>query len=293
MSFFEAILLGLIQGITEFFPISSSGHLIIMEQLLGVESEFGVFLNVFLHIGTLMAVLLAFRRDVKRLFYSLFGILHDVIENLRILYLRIVKKQDMRYKKLLRTSNRRLLLYIVLANIPTLLIGYILHGFVSSQAITLFIVGFALLVTGLLLFIAELAVRSLESHTPITWKSALMAGVCQGFAVIPGISRFGFTLSIGLFCGFSRNMAIKYSFLISIPAVICAAIYELFQLPSQIDGITFGFAVSSFFGAAAAFMAGSFAVRIVLWVVKNSKLRYFSCYCFIVGILSIILNYTM
>ena len=92
MSFFEAILLGLIQGITEFFPISSSGHLIIVEQLLGIESDYGVFFNVVLHIGTLAAVILAFYKDVRRLFYSFVGIFHDAIRNIKIFYLVTVKK---------------------------------------------------------------------------------------------------------------------------------------------------------------------------------------------------------
>lgn len=293
MSLFEAILLGLIQGITEFFPISSSGHLIIAEQLLGIESDHGVFLNVLLHIGTLTAVLLVFRKDVKRLIFSAFGILNDLLKNLQVFFLRKIKKKDVKYRNILRTSNRRLLIFILVSSIPTALFGSILHEFVSSEAITLFIVGFGLMVTGLLLFVVELAGKSTDNSGSISWGSALTIGICQGFSVIPGISRFGSTLSAGLLFGLPKTFAVKYSFLIAIPTIIGAAVYELTKLPTVGGELTFGFVICSLFGAIVAFIAGSFAIKFMLWVVKNSKLYYFTIYCVLMGIVAIALNYML
>ena len=292
MSFFEAILLGIVQGIAEFFPVSSSGHLVILEQIFGIENDQGIFLNIILHIGTAAAVVVMMRKELLKLIYSFAGIVHDMLRNCKILVNRTLHRENTPYIPLLRTANRRLVIYILLTNIPTLLIGSVLHSFVSGQVLSLFVVGFSFFVTGLLLFIADFAQGSEEDATGLSWKKAAAIGACQGFSVIPGVSRYGITLSAGLYGGLSKASAVKYSFLISVPTFLGAAVYELFQLGAMEHSMTFGFVVCCIFAGVAAFFAGSWAIRKVMWIVKKSKLKYFAFYCFFVGMISILLYYT-
>lgn len=290
MSFFEAILLGFIQGITEFFPISSSGHLILAEQLFGIETDYGILFKIVLHIGTLTAVLAAFRKDVIRLFYSYLGILHDIGKNIRVFFDNILKRQEKKYRKILRTQYRKLAVLILVANIPTAVIGYIMRNLVSGWATSLLLTGTGLLITGLLLFVSELTEKGDKKPKNTSWSSALLVGACQGFSVVPGISRFGTTMTAGLLNGYSKAFALKYSFLISIPAILGAAILELFRLPVESD-LTFGFLISCIFGAVAAAMAGFFAIRALFWMIRKRKIKFFSYYCFVVGIFVILINY--
>lgn len=290
MSFFEAILLGIIQGLTEFFPISSSGHLILMEQLFGIETEHGVLFNVVLHIGTLIAVYLAFRKDIRHMIRAYIGILKDCWKNLVILWKNIFKNENQAYRKVLRTQYRKLAVIVLIANIPTAILGGLLSGFVEGKGSSLFVVGFGMLITGLLLFVTGFHDRGNKSPKEASLTSALIVGTCQGYAVIPGISRFGLTMTAGLLCGYHKKFAVKYSFLISIPAILGAMILECFKLPEQ-SGITFGFVCCCFAGAAFAALFGYFAIRMILKLIQRGSLRLFSYYCFAVGTLVIVLNY--
>lgn len=291
MSFFEAILLGLIQGITEFFPISSSGHLIIAEQLLGVETDHGVLFHVILHIGTLVAVLLTLKKDVKRLLYSLIGILHDIYFNGKIFLSNAWKGQERKYHKILKTQYRKMAVMILISSVFTALIGFMLSNMVAGFTGTLLVAGIGILITGLLLFVAGYSELGVKKPKTASWMSTVTVGACQGVSVVPGISRFGITIVAGMLNGYQKNFAIKYSFLVSIPTVIGAAVLELAKLPGEATGITFGFVMCCIAGAVVAAISGFFAIRTVLWIVKKRSLRVFSYYCFAVGIFVIFINY--
>lgn len=291
MSFFEAIVLGLIQGITEFFPISSSGHLVIVEQLLGIEIEHEVLFHVMLHMGTLLAILLAFRKDIKRLWYSLVGIAHDLNMNFKIFMANHWKGQEKKYRKIFKTQYRKMAVMLLISSISTAIIGVVLRNLVDQFTHPLLIAGLGILVTGLLLYVAGFSERGNKTPKIASWTSAFTVGICQGISVIPGISRFGITLVSGLLHGFNRSFAWKYSVLTAIPAIIGAAVFELVCLPGSGVEITFGFIGCCLTGTIVAAIVGFFAIRGLLWIVKSGKLRIFSYYCLAVGILVIFLNY--
>lgn len=290
MSFFEAILLGIIQGITEFFPISSSGHLVIAEQLLGIETDYGILFHVILHIGTLVAVLLNFRKDIIRLLYSFAGIFHDIWKNFRIFLGNLIKRQENKYHKVLRTQYRKLAVLILAANIPTAFVGLAMRNLIANAASSLLITGSGLLVTGLLLFVVGFSEHGNKKPKNTSWYSAFIIGACQGFSVVPGISRFGITMTAGLLNGYSKLFALKYSFLISVPTIIGAIIFELVKLPEQ-SGLTFGFVICCIFGAVAAAVTGFFVIKAMVRIIKKGKLRVFAYYCLGAGLFVILMNY--
>lgn len=246
---FQAIILGLVQGITEWLPVSSSGHLVIFQQLFGLQVP--VLFDVLLHLGTLLVILLVFWRDIL-------GILEAIL------------RLDF------KSEYGRLFLFIVVGSIPTLFIGLVFHELLVSFFSNLLVVGIGLIITGTLLFFCERKIGNKELNE----KSSLVIGISQGIAIIPGISRSGSTIGTGLLLGIDRDKVTRFSFLLSIPAVIGAALLEAknfvwsdFQLlPLLVDVF-----VSS--------VVGYLSLKFLLRFVKERRLRLFSRYCWLVGIL--------
>lgn len=257
------MLLGFIQGITEFFPISSSGHLVILKQVFGVQSP-GVTLEVFLHTGTLLSVIFVFYREIWLLikgFLNSIGISSE-----------LEKKE---YKKIFWL--------VILANIPVGIIGvffkeYIEMFFKSSGFVFQF-----LIFTGLYLLLGRLVRKEIAKLKDISVLKSLIIGISQVLAVLPGVSRSGITITTGKLLNIDRNDAARFSFLIMIPAVAGATLMEVLELnlsASQISYMILGMLVS--------FVTGYIALKILLKIVKNYKFYYFSFYCILVGLTGII-----
>lgn len=289
MTLFEAIVLGLIQGFAEFFPVSSSGHLLIGEQLLGVKTDYSIIYSVILHIGTVSAVLFAYRRDVKKLFYSALAMLYDMRKNITILYCNILNKQDKKYYRLLRTPYRKLVVLLLLSLVPSTLLGFFIRHIITNYSDSFLLTGLGFLVTGLLLFVSEYAGKENKNLKNFSWSNAIIIGLCQGFSVIPGVSRFGMTMTSGMLLGFNKSFAVKYSFLLFIPTMIGAACYELTHLGS-FKGLEAGTILVCIIGAIVAGITGYFTIKIFLNIIKNGKLRWISYYCIFLGFIVIIFN---
>ncbi len=262
MDIYEALILGLVQGLTEFLPISSSGHLVIAKNLIGGVKEPGILFEVLLHLGTLLAVLLYFRRDILDILSALIpgGGVDDVK----------------------REEGRKTALVVIVGTLPTVVIALLFKDhferlFQSVQAVSVM-----LLVTGLLLFLSD-RVKKTEKR-PITIKDALIIGTVQGMAIIPGISRSGSTIATGLFRGIDGERAATYSFLLSIPAICGAVVLHA----KEIGHINDGQAIPYLIGIAAAAVSGFFSIKILMKVVSGRKLRYFAFYCWTVGLLSLV-----
>ncbi|MCR4963652.1 MAG: undecaprenyl-diphosphate phosphatase [Firmicutes bacterium] len=245
MSAWKAIILGLVQGLTEFLPVSSSGHLVIAQSLLGIEEPALIF-DVFVHLGTLVAVFAAFWPDI-------WGIL--------------------------KRPFRKITALLLVACIPTALMGVLLNDFFTSLFSSLTAVALALCVTGVLLWISDYF-HGRKNIEDMNFGHALTIGFFQGCAITPGLSRSGSTIFGALLCGLKRSEAAKFSFILSIPAILGAGILETADM---LQAGTFQVSWAYILGAAVAAVSGYWAIRFFIKLLEKAHLRYFSLYCWLVA----------
>jgi len=253
----EAFFLGILQGITEFLPISSSGHLVAAQYFFGIREPQLMF-NIVLHLGTMSALILLYGKDIFRLTQSL---------GPRRFYPGPEDKQKM---------DRKFVLLLIIASIPTALIGMYLSKYADQLFSSLFVAGIGLLVTGMILFSTKFAKKKNGDISP---KKALLVGIAQGIAVIPGISRSGFTIATGMMTGADKMTVARFSFILSIPAVAGATLLEWMKMdPSQ---STLGF--EGLTGFAMALVSGYFALIFLLRLLAHGKFHRFAYYCWALG----------
>lgn len=273
MGIFSALLQGIIQGLTEFLPISSSGHLNLFQHFTGVSGESSLFFSLMLHLGTLAAVIGAYYEDLWGMLKELGGTFRDIF----------------RGKFTLKTQNphRKMLYMLVLATLPMVLILPI-RGAVSklSADTDIIVEGVCFLFTALLLFVASRAKPGKAGILQMKPAHALTVGVMQGIAVLPGISRSGSTMSTGLILGFNRDFMVRFSFLLSIPAILGGAVAEIGDAAKE------GYKVDAalFVGMLTAAVVGYAAIRLVRWLVVTNKLHIFAWYTLILGGIVVIIG---
>jgi len=258
MSWFEALVLGLVQGLTEFLPVSSSGHLEIVKSLFGIDQEAGIGFTIAVHGATVLSTLVVFRGEILTLIRGLF----EFRDNWQLRYI----------------------LMILVSMVPVGLAGVFLkdqiEGLFGGKIV---LVGVMLIVTATILFSTRFFS---DRGGKITFRNALIIGIAQAVAVIPGISRSGATISTGMILGISRDKVAEFSFLMVLIPVIGANILEFGSGGSPgSTGIT-----ETFVGFIAAFISGYLACRLMISLVKKSKLMWFSVYCLLVGLISIIIG---
>ena len=250
MTYFQAGLLAFVQGLTEFFPVSSSGHLVLIQNLFKLESP-PVLFDILVHAGTLGAVIIFFKKDIKKLFIG-------VISG--------------------KAEEKKLLALLFLGSIPAGLAGFLLNKNAEALFSSSRMVGFSLLLTSLLLFLTKtLGAKRIKS---ISKFDAFIIGVFQALAIIPGISRSGSTIAAGIFRGIDRKAAFRFSFLLSVPAIIGAL---LLQTPQIMDKGSL-FLSQGFFGMIISFFVGLFSLKILGELVIKSKLWIFGFYCLFLGL---------
>lgn len=286
MSVINAVLMGLIQGLTEFLPVSSSGHLAIFKILFGVNTDTGILFDVMLHVGTLGAVFAAFSKDIRKLIIETLKIIMDLAENFQ-LYLSNRKDGKSRsYRKIVNNNYRKFVMLILVSTIPTGILGYTARGLVEMAGTVLLFPGIGLLITGILLWVVDFVNFGSKVPKDTTYANAMWIGICQGLASFPGISRSGMTICASLLCGLSRKFAVKYSFLMSVPAIIGAAVLELGEFGGE--SMTVGLGFTYLLGAAVAGVVGYFCIKTMLVLIRKKKFRYFSYYCFLAGAIAIV-----
>lgn len=253
MNMFYAILLGLLQGATEFLPISSSGHLVLAEYFLGLE-EVGLSFDVALHLGTLLAILAYFRRDFLLMGRSL-------------LFAKNLDEEGVFYRKLA--------VYIVLATIPGVMAGLFLNDLVETLFRQPVLVATTLGIVGLLLLWAEKAGKKQRDIKQLGLTDALIIGVAQALAVVPGVSRSGITMTAGLFAGFNRQAAARFSFMLSAPIIFGAGVYHVPEIIKQ-GGMPgqLGFYLAGFLAAALSGYA------FIAWLLKFIRTRTFEVFAY-------------
>lgn len=271
MEWFEAILLGIIQGLTEFLPVSSSGHLEIGKVLLGVETNDDLLFTTMVHAATVLSTIVVFRKQIWDLLKGFFTGLKDIrIEN----------------RSLVCNDQTDYLLKMVVSMIPIFVVGVFFKDAVESLFGSIMVVGFALVLTAALLFFSDLASRPRKSapakentyRNGISYWQALTVGLGQAFAVIPGLSRSGTTISTGLICGVKREVIAQFSFLMVLVPILGETLLEL--VGGEFGASSVG-ALQLVLGFLSAFLSGLFACKVMVALVKKAKLSWFALYCLI------------
>ena len=288
MSVIHAIILGIIQGITEFLPVSSFGHLCAVQDLLGGSRGSGVLFEVMLHLGTMIALIFVFRKDIKKIGIELIGMFLDLIGNANIFLYNRRTGKNLTYAKIVSGTYRKLTALIFVSTIPTILIGYQCKRLVVRSASSHMF--FGILLTGVILLVVDYSnINGNKGTREANFGDAMWMGICQGISVFPGLSRFGLTISAGLFCGLSRKFAVKYSLLMSIPAVIGAFFVEAGEFTAV--SMTVGKGFTYILGMIVAGVTGYLVIRFMLKLSNQVRLRYFAFYSFAAGILILAANY--
>lgn len=285
----QALLLGLVQGLTEFLPVSSSGHLALLENLFQISSRTGLIFEVLLHIGTLAAVFFAFRQDLIRLGLEGCKTVYDLWENFKTYFHNKNHQDAKRYRKIISNNYRKLFLLLLVTTIPAAAEGILLEK-AAVQAKGNFLapaIGFFL--TAVFLLVLDFFPAGNKIPKDVGYGSAFIIGVFEGIAVLPGISRLGITIAVCLLLGFNRKFAVKYAFLTAIPLTIGAAILECMN--ASVKNLTLELAVSYSAAAILAAVVGFFCIKAMLSLIRKKRFCYFSAYCVILGIVSVVCSF--
>lgn len=254
MDYIDAVILGIIQGLTEFIPISSSGHLVLTEHFLNIKMP-GIMFELSVHMGTLLSVIIYFRKRIVRLVQSIF--IADAKE------------------------DRKMVLYLIYGTIPVVIFVLLLRGTIEKTFGSPLATSFLLVVTGLILLSTAIPKKGEKG---INLIRAIMIGMAQALAIFPGISRSGISISAGLFAGIKPVKAAEFSFLLYIPAMFAALTYKNGELATG-NIISAG---EYIVGILVSFLTGLLAVYILLGLIKKGKFQYFGVYCLLIGIFGII-----
>ena len=261
MTYLQAIILGLAQGLSEFLPISSSGHLALLQYFFGVDAEQVLPFAVLLHLGTLISVFIVYWNDIVELVKELGAVIKDIFTGKGL--------------RVNANPTRRLGFMIIVATIPTAIIGLVFNDLFASLYLSLIAIGTGLVITGTILLIAEKMGKNNKGH-------ALFVGLMQGVAICPGISRSGSTLFGGLISGLNREFAVKFAFLISIPSILGSVIVE------APDAFKAGMSIAQIgpviAGVVVAALSGLFAIKAMIKLVSNKKLTGFTIYVWALAI---------
>ena len=272
MTYLMSAILGFVQGVAEFLPISSSGHLTLLQHFFGMEEPDNLF-NILLHFATLLAVCVYYFQDVVEMVVEFFRAIGDMFS-----------RHPSRGNP---PEARRLVFLIVVGTLP-LFVVMLVKDYVEALGSSPVFVSCALLVTGCILFLSDRMGGGRKTARTATLKDVLLVGLAQGCATIPGLSRSGCTISAGMAVGFDRKFAVRYSFLLSLPAVLGATILEVKDVIGMEGGLAQGMLPMYLVGMVIAGVVGYFSIRLVNLLASKGKFGAFAYYCWAAGIVSLI-----
>lgn len=265
MDIIQAIIVGIVQGLTEFLPVSSSAHLIFTQELLGINQP-GIAFDVLLHLGTLIAVVGYFFKDIVEMIKAFFSSLLDIFRG----------KFRENFKK---DPYKKLAWMVIIGTIPAGIVGLLFDSEIEAIFQSITIPAFFLLITGILLYVSQRLNVGNRDIKNSGIKDSIIIGIGQSLAIIPGLSRSGTTIASGLLVGLDKEFAAKFSFLLAVPAIIGATV-------TQLDGITSGLGANLLpylLGFLAALISGYLAISILLKLIREKSLDIFAFYCWIAG----------
>ena len=270
MTFLQAIILGIFQGISEFLPISSSGHLVVLQNIFGIK-EGNLFFTEMLHFGTLISIFIVFFNDIIKIITEFFKMIGQSIKN-----------------KKFKITNiyQQLAIFIIVGSIPTAFIGLLFQDTFEKLYSSLFSISIAFMITGFILWIVDKRSRGSKKVKDMTYGDALIIGTFQGIAIIPGISRSGSTIAGGLFRGLNRNLATEFSFLLALPATFGAALLGIKDAIETSSEVYFSLPLVT--GVLISAITGIISLRLLIKLLQSKKLHYFSYYLWALGIILLI-----
>lgn len=267
MTVYQAILLGIIQGLTEFLPVSSSGHLVLFSQLFAIQESSLIF-EVTVHVGTLLAVLAVFKSEVQLLLVSFF---------------KLIRRPQQARELVRQDAGCRLLAGIVLGTIPAVAVAWVLKDRIEQLFSSSLFVGVMLIVTGFILYAAERSVPRRTGSSP-SLVDAFLIGCGQAAAILPGLSRSGTTIAVGRFRGLDRESAARFSFLLAVPAILGALVLSLLDLLAGATAVSGAVLLAGLISSA---VTGYLAIRFFLGLVRRGRLVWFSYYTWLIGVVVI------
>lgn len=272
MTLFQAIILGLVQGLAEFLPISSSGHLAVLEYFFGIKGDNVLLFAVLLHFGTLVSILLVYYKDLYMLIIELFATIKDIFTGKGL--------------QINKNEYRKLGILIVMATIPTGIFGVLFKDAFSGLYNSLLYIGIGFIITSILLFSVQRFGKETKTLNEMSIWDGFLVGLFQSVAIAPGISRSGSTIVGSLFTGAKRETAVRFAFLISIPSILGALLIE--SKDAFATGMDGSLLLPISVGVIVAAITGFIAIKTMIKVVINKKLHYFAYYTFILGIVVIV-----
>lgn len=287
MTFIQAIILGIVQGVTEFIPVSSSGHLAIMKNLLHMDVDSGILYDVLLHVATLVAVCIVMHKDILKLIMEFIAIVKDICTNIVILFENFnTDRKKQQYIPIMSGSYRRFVILIIISTIPTGILGFLMNDIIETIESELLVPGICLIATAVIILISDFITEGDKKAKDATVGDAFCIGTAQGIATLPGLSRSGTTIAACVLCGFDRKFAVKYSFIASMPAILGAMVLKLTKISSET--ISAGQVASYIVGMIVAAVVGYFALVFTIRIVQKKSFKFFAFYCFGIGVVSII-----
>ena len=268
MTILQGLLQGVLQGLTEFLPVSSSGHLALFQHLFGLSGQNALFFNVMLHLGTLLAVFIAYWKTIWAMIVEAFRMIGDIFRG--------------RFKYSECNEERKAVIMILITLIPLLFV-YLIKDYITAfeEDSDIIVEGVCFLFTGTLLYLADKCVKGKKTAVDMTPREALRIGIFQGIAVLPGVSRSGSTVSAGLLSGFSREFMVRFSFIMGIPTILGACVTEMKDAVAE--GVSFSLPLVV--GMVASVVVGLAAIKLLTWLIKTDRFGIFAYYTLILGVL--------
>lgn len=274
MTWVQAVILGIVQGVTEFLPISSSGHLVVLQHFFGIK-EGNLFFTEMLHFGTLISILIIYFNDIINIIIEFFKLIHKSIKNKKIR---------------IENGYQKLGLFIIVGSIPTAIIGIAFEDFFKTlYASSLLPIGISFIITGFLLWISSKRSKERKNIGKMSFLDSIIIGFCQGIAIVPGISRSGTTIVAGLLRGLNRNLATEFSFLLAAPAIFGAGLLGVIDVVKVGGELTFTFPL--LLGVIISAIVGIISIKFLISALKKNKLHYFSYYLWGLGLITIISHF--
>ena len=270
MGYLEAIVLGIFQGVAEFLPISSSGHLALLQKLFGIK-EGNLFFTEMLHMGTLISICIVYFKDISKMIKEFFNLILQLLKG----------NKDIKINK-----HHKLAFLIIIGSIPTAIIGLSFEDFFESLYTSMLPIGFAFIITGVLLYFAEKKSFQNKNINTMSYLDSLIIGTAQGIAIIPGISRSGSTIVAGLFRGLNKPLATEYSFLLALPATFGAGLLGIIKLIKTDTEIIIN--PPLLVGVLLSAVVGVLSIRFLIKILNKNKLYYFSYYLWLLGVITIV-----
>ncbi len=273
MTILDGVLQGIIQGLTEFLPVSSDGHLALFQHFFGLSGENALFFTVMLHVGTLLAVFIAFYKTIWKMIVEGFRMIGDIFTG------------KFSYRQ--ANEERKGVIMILISLVPLLAFYFVKDYFTMlSEDGDILVEGFCFLFTGTLLFLADRCVKGRKTAKDMTVREGLRIGFFQGFAALPGVSRSGSTISVGLLSGFSREFMVQFSFIMGIPAIMGASLLEL--LDALKEGVSFS--APLLVGMLVSAVVGLAAIKLLSWLVRTDRFGIFAYYTLALGVVVLVIG---